>query len=180
MPDHGDLRHQAFLLAHTAGHEGTQKTLHRLRADFYIPGDRTLVQDWVRSCVTCQQNKTLTQRPASLLQPLEVPSQVWADISMDFIEGHFPDFQLEDELFAQAGRDVMSVVGLRGLWRKKERLLPRYRTRGATVPAGIVHEMAAARARERRLGLGALGTPATGLCPRPAREKGFPSNLLLH
>ena len=43
VPDHGDLRHQAFLLAHTAGHEGMQKTLHLLRADFYIPGDRTLV-----------------------------------------------------------------------------------------------------------------------------------------
>ena len=56
---------------------------------------------------------------------------------------------------------------------------------GATVPAvlqyraGTVHEMAAARARERRLGLGAPGTPAAGLRPRPAREKGFSSNLLL-
>ena len=30
---------------------------------------------------------------------------------------------------------------------------------GATVPAGTFHEMAAARARERRLG---LGTPAAG------------------
>jgi hypothetical protein len=26
---------------------------------------------------------------------------------------------------------------------------------------------------------GAQGTPAAGLSPRPAREKGFPSNLLL-
>ena len=44
---------------------------------------------------------------------------------------------------------------------------------------GIVHEMAAARARERRLGLGALGTPAAGLRPLPARGKGVLSNVLL-
>lgn len=71
MPDHDDLRSQVFLLAHITGHEGTQKTLHRLRADFYFPGDRALVHDWVRSCVTCQQNKTSTQRPVGLLQPLD-------------------------------------------------------------------------------------------------------------
>jgi len=110
VADHADLHHQALMLAHSVGHEGVQKTLHRLRSDFYIPGDRALVQDWVRSCSTCQRNKTETLQPAGLLQPLEVPSQVWADISMDFIEGHFPDFQLEDELFAQAGRDVMTGV----------------------------------------------------------------------
>ena len=87
VPDMGDLRHQAFQLAHAAGHEGVQKTLHRLRDDFYIPGDRALVQDWLRACATCQRNKTQTLQPAGLLQPLEVPTQVWADISMDFIEG---------------------------------------------------------------------------------------------
>jgi len=43
VPDHDDLRHQALLLAHSAGHEGVQKTLHCLRSDFYIPGDRALV-----------------------------------------------------------------------------------------------------------------------------------------
>ena len=55
----------------------------------------------------------------------------------------------------------------------------RYSTRGATVPRGYCSQDAAARARERWLGLGALGTRAAGLRPRPAREKGFPSNLLL-
>ncbi|KAK1603328.1 hypothetical protein QYE76_016391 [Lolium multiflorum] len=110
VPDHDDLRHQVLLLAHSASHEGFQKTLHRLRADFYVPGDRAMVQDWVRSCETCQRNKTETLRPAGVLQPLDVPSQVWADISMDFIEGlseeeatwepreafqqHYPDYQL--------------------------------------------------------------------------------------
>ena len=33
--------------------------------------------------------------------------------------------------------------------------------------------------RETARAAGALGTPAAGLCPRPAREKGFPSNLFL-
>ncbi|XP_071678170.1 uncharacterized protein [Lolium perenne] len=75
VPDHGDLRHQALSLAHSAGHEGVQKTLHRLRDDFYIPGDGALVRDWVRACVTCQRNKTETLRPVGLLQPLDVPFQ---------------------------------------------------------------------------------------------------------
>jgi hypothetical protein len=62
------------------------KRLHRVRSEF-IPGDRALVQDWVHSCPTCQLNKTETLWPAGLLQPLEVSSQVWTDISLDFIEG---------------------------------------------------------------------------------------------
>jgi hypothetical protein len=66
---------------------GVQKTLHRLRSDFYIPGDCVLVQDWVRSCSTCQRNKTEARHSPGLLQPLDVPSQVWADIAIGFVEG---------------------------------------------------------------------------------------------
>jgi hypothetical protein len=50
-----------------------------------------------------------------------------------------------------------------------------YSTRGATVPAGTVHAWVVAAARVG----GAQGTPAAWLRPRPAREKGFTSNLLL-
>ncbi|WVZ98182.1 LOW QUALITY PROTEIN: hypothetical protein U9M48_043651, partial [Paspalum notatum var. saurae] len=73
--------------AHNTRHEGIQKTLHRVRATFYIPGDRGHVRDYVRSCRVCQQNKIESLRPGGLLQPLEVPFAVWADIAMDFIEG---------------------------------------------------------------------------------------------
>jgi hypothetical protein len=58
VPAIDDLRHQVVTLAHSAGHEGVQITLVRLRADFYIPGDRQLVHDFVRSCDVCQWNKT--------------------------------------------------------------------------------------------------------------------------
>jgi hypothetical protein len=53
VPAVDDLRHQVVALAHSAGHEGVQKTLVRLRGDFYIPGDRQLVHDFVRSCDVC-------------------------------------------------------------------------------------------------------------------------------
>lgn len=39
------------------------------------------------SCLTCQRNKTESLQPAGLLQPLDVPAQVWLDIALDFIEG---------------------------------------------------------------------------------------------
>jgi hypothetical protein len=74
---------------HGIGHEGTEKTLHRLRADFHIPGAHKAVRDFVKACATCQRNKTEQLHPAGLLQPLELPSTVWADVAMDFIEG-FP------------------------------------------------------------------------------------------
>ena len=48
-----------------------------------------LVRDYIKGCSVCQRNKTEHLHPADLLQPLEVPSSVWADIAMDFVEG-FP------------------------------------------------------------------------------------------
>jgi len=86
VPASSALLPEVLQLVHTAGHEGIQKSLQRLRADFYIEHDQSLVRDYVRACATCQRNKTEALHPAGLLQPLPVPSRVWADISMDFIE----------------------------------------------------------------------------------------------
>jgi hypothetical protein len=71
---------------HAAGHEGVQRTLHHLRANFHIPDDKALVQEFVRDCAVCQQNKTSHLQPAGLLQSLPVPTMIWNDLAMDFIE----------------------------------------------------------------------------------------------
>jgi hypothetical protein len=71
---------------HDDGHEGVQRTLHRLRRDVHFPGMRTIVQDFVRACGTCQRNKAEHLHPAGLLLPLPVPSAVWSDIGLDFVE----------------------------------------------------------------------------------------------
>lgn len=71
------------------GYEGVQKTLVRLRTSFYYPHASRLVRDFIKGCLVYQRNKTEHLHPAGLLQPLDVPSSVWSDISMDFVEG-FP------------------------------------------------------------------------------------------
>jgi hypothetical protein len=45
-----------------------------------------VVQDFVRTCAVCQRNKTEHLQPGGLLQPLDVPTTVWADVAMDFVE----------------------------------------------------------------------------------------------
>jgi hypothetical protein len=86
IPTSSNLLHRIIQLSHTSGHEGIHKTLHRLRANFFVDHDRRLVKEFVNACIVCQQNKTQSLHPAGLLQPLPVPSRVWADTSMDFIE----------------------------------------------------------------------------------------------
>jgi len=48
-----DLLLSILELVHGAGHEGVHKTVHRLRADFHVPNDRVVVQDFVRACSVC-------------------------------------------------------------------------------------------------------------------------------
>ena len=70
-----------------AGHPGHERTFRLLAAAFFWPKMRKDVKRFVDECVVCQSTKYSTQKPAGLLQPLPVPSQVWEDVSMDFITG---------------------------------------------------------------------------------------------
>jgi hypothetical protein len=45
------------------------------------------IAEYVARCDTCQRVKAEHQRPAGLLQLLEIPMSKWDDISMDFIVG---------------------------------------------------------------------------------------------
>ena len=47
------------------------------------------VGDFVRQCLTCQWVKVKHQRPAELLQPLEVVEWKWEHVTMDFVT-HLP------------------------------------------------------------------------------------------
>jgi hypothetical protein len=89
MPSSASAWPQVLAHVHGVSHEGVQKTLQRLRTSFSTPGDNKLVREYIKGCSVCQRNKTEHLHPAGLLQLLPVPSSVWTDIAMDFIEG-FP------------------------------------------------------------------------------------------
>jgi hypothetical protein len=40
---------------------------------------------YVRSCDSCQRNKTSNQKPIGLLNPLEIPTVRFEQVSMDFV-----------------------------------------------------------------------------------------------
>lgn len=69
------------------GHSGFFRTYRRLAAVVYWEGMKSDIRDFVAECDTCQRNKFDNLSPAGLLQPLPVPTQVWTDVSMDFIGG---------------------------------------------------------------------------------------------
>lgn len=71
------------------GHAGIARTIARISSQLFLPSLRKDVKAFVDKCVVCQQAKTMNTAPAGLLQPLPIPSQVWEDVSMDFITG-FP------------------------------------------------------------------------------------------
>jgi len=75
-----------MVAVHEDGHEGVQRTLHRLRRDFHFPNMKQLVQDLMRVCAVCQRYKSEHLHPAGLLLPLPVPQGVWTDIALNFIE----------------------------------------------------------------------------------------------
>ena len=69
------------------GHAGELKTYLRLASEWYWKGMRQEINRYVQHCIICQQQKHSQQHPGGLLQPLPVPSLIWEDLSMDFIEG---------------------------------------------------------------------------------------------
>lgn len=86
----GDLRRKLLDQMHNSalrGHSGQQATYKRVKKVFYWPGLKREVEEMVKNCTICIQNKADNHSYAGLLQPLPVPYSIWQEIGMDFIEG---------------------------------------------------------------------------------------------
>ena len=68
-----------------SGHFGKDKTIESVKRRFYWPRMDEEIQSYVTSCDSCQRNKPSHQAEMGLLQPLPIPDQPWAQVSLDLI-----------------------------------------------------------------------------------------------
>ncbi|KAH9685159.1 Endonuclease [Citrus sinensis] len=76
----------AYLKLHNEGHMGRDKILALIANAYFWPTMRREVYHYVETCRICQVSKGAATN-AGLYMPLSIPTQPWADISMDFVLG---------------------------------------------------------------------------------------------
>ena len=112
VPQLIDLREEIlreFHCSRFAVHPGGTKMYQDLRRQYYWSGMKRHVGDFVRRCLMCQQVKAEHQKPAGLLQPLEVAEWKWEHVTMDFVT-HLPRTQQKhDAVWVIVGRLTKSA-----------------------------------------------------------------------
>ena len=90
VPSESELKQTILAEAHDSLysiHPGGTKMYQDLKERFWWHGMKREIALFVAKCSVCQQVKAEHQRPAGLLQPLQVPSWKWDEVGMDFITG---------------------------------------------------------------------------------------------
>jgi hypothetical protein len=68
-----------------AGHPGYHKTITAIKSQYYWPGIKKEVAEFIAKCLEFQKVKAEHRHPAGLLQPLPIPEWKWEVLTMDFI-----------------------------------------------------------------------------------------------
>jgi hypothetical protein len=68
-----------------AGHPGYQKNIAVVKSQYYWPGMKKEVADFIAKCLECQKVKAKHRHPTGLIQPLPILEWKWEVVTMDFI-----------------------------------------------------------------------------------------------
>jgi Integrase zinc binding domain len=71
------------------GHPGRDKTNRRVNKEYFWPGTRAWITEYIKGCTTCQQNKNLTHCIKTPLFhiPSPIDAKPFSHIAMDLITG---------------------------------------------------------------------------------------------
>jgi hypothetical protein len=67
------------------GHGGAKCTTTFLKKSYNWPNLKEDAKEYVKICLTCQQNRTFNKKQVRLLRPLPIPERPWESVSMDFM-----------------------------------------------------------------------------------------------
>jgi hypothetical protein len=90
VPNVQDLKHIILHEMHNdpyAGHPGYHKTVTTVKSQYFWPGMKREIAEYIARCMECQKVKTKHRQPIGLLQPLPIPKWKWELVTMDFITG---------------------------------------------------------------------------------------------
>jgi hypothetical protein len=88
VPDIKSIRELILKEAHETAysiHPGSEKMYQDLMKRFWWYSMKREIAEYVARCDSCQRIKAEHQRPAGLLQPLQILQWKWDEIGMDFI-----------------------------------------------------------------------------------------------
>ncbi|KAK1604694.1 hypothetical protein QYE76_028367, partial [Lolium multiflorum] len=90
VPSDSELKQVILKEAHDtlySIHPGGTKMYQDLKEQFWWHGIKREIGSYIAKCDICQRVKAEHQRPAGLLQPLQIPEWKWDSVGMDFITG---------------------------------------------------------------------------------------------
>ncbi|KAK1627778.1 hypothetical protein QYE76_002093 [Lolium multiflorum] len=90
VPSDSELKQVILKEAHDtlySIHPGGTKMYQDLKEQFWWHGMKREIGSYITKCDICQRVKAEHQRPAGLLQPLQIPEWKWDSVGMDFITG---------------------------------------------------------------------------------------------
>jgi hypothetical protein len=70
-------------------HPGRDETIRRINKEYFWPGAKTWITEYIKGCTTCQQNKDLTHRIKTPMFriPSPISAKPFSHIAMDLITG---------------------------------------------------------------------------------------------
>ena len=111
VPSKPELRRKILEEGHKSKytlHPGVIKMYQSLKSQFWWPGMKKDITQYVAKCLTCQKVKIEHQRPAGLLQGLEIPEWKWESVTMDLVVG-LPKIRSYDAIWVIVDRLTKSA-----------------------------------------------------------------------
>jgi hypothetical protein len=69
------------------GHPRVARTIEQIQRNYQFKNIKEKVTSYIKKYADCQKNKHSTHAPYGEMQPIELPSKPWTNISIDFVTG---------------------------------------------------------------------------------------------